>query len=201
MPKQAPSVTLDPNSRVFKTLDAAADAVSKDYGKVSNERAAVLIKRPDGTYGYSTTVDQQDEGFALRALLAKGYSLAGIVHSHPGSDDRGQVFSTDDLNTAKTLGVPSYVRFQKDNSIRQYIPGKTATQKTTMSGDKFGVNTAIGDPLALEPEPAPNQPAQVSQTAAPIVPPTVTTAPAPVPGTTAAIIGDVARRDDPVTQY
>lgn len=154
MPKQAPAVTLDPNSPIFKTRDGAADAVSREYGKVPNERASVVIKRPDGTYGYSTSVDQADEAFALRALLAKGYSLAGIVHSHPGTDDRGQVFSTDDLTTANSLNVPSYIRFNKDNSIRQYVPNQTKTQKTTMSGDKFGVNTAMGDPIIPEPSAA-----------------------------------------------
>lgn len=186
--KQAPAVTLDPNSPVFKTPDAAADAVSKDFSKAPNEQAAVLIKRPDGTYGYSTTVSQADESFALRALLPKGYSLGGIVHSHPGSDDRAGVFSTDDLNTAKQLGVPSFVRFSKDNSIRQYIPGKTQTQKTNLYGSN--VSTAVGDPIAA-----------MLLDATPITPPTVTTAPAPTPGTTAALIGNVVPRDDSVTNY
>lgn len=149
MPKP-PAVTLDPNSPVFTSLDAAANAVSGGYAKLPGEQAAVIIRRPDGTYGYSTSVSQGQEGFALRALLPQGHSMAAIVHSHPGDDDRGQVFSTDDLNTAKQLNVPSYVRFNKDNSIRQYIPGKTATQKTSLYGSN--VATAIGDPVVLAPD-------------------------------------------------
>ena len=40
MPKQAPAVTLDPNSPVFQTPDGAADAVSKDYAKAPSEQAS-----------------------------------------------------------------------------------------------------------------------------------------------------------------
>lgn len=197
MPKSLPSVTLDPQSPVFKTRDAAANAVSVDFAKYPNEQAAVVIKRPDGTFGYSTKTSQDAEGFALRALLPKGYSLAATVHSHPGDDDRAGVFSTDDLNTATQLGVPAFVRFSKDNSIRQFIPGVTATQKTTMSGDKFGVKTAVGDPIAQEPG---NNVASSAQVATNLPTPTPSSA-APTPGTTAALIGDVTNRDDPVTQY
>lgn len=202
MAKPLPAVTLDPQSPVFKTRDAAANAVSVDFAKYPNEQAAVVIKRPDGTFGYSTKTSQDNEGFALRALLPKGYSLAATVHSHPGDDERAGVFSTDDLNTAKQLGVPAFVRFSKDNSIRQYIPGQTKTQKTTMSGDKFGVDTAYGDPIAQDvpgnnitssAQVAPNLPAPTPAAAA--------TSATPIPGTTAALIGDVTNRDDPVTQY
>jgi hypothetical protein len=184
MPKPLPAVTLDPQSPVFKTRDAAANAVSIDFPKYPNEQAAVVIKRPDGTFGYSTKTSQDAEGFALRALLPKGYSLAATVHSHPGDDARAGVFSPDDLQSAQQLGVPAFVRFSKDNSIRQYIPGVTKTQKTTMSGDKFGVNTAIGDPVALDP---------------PATTPAIA-ASAPRPGSTASLVGDVVNRDDPVTQ-
>ena len=149
MPKQLPAVMLDPQSPVFKTRDAAANAVSVDFAKYPNEQAAVVIKRPDGTFGYSTKVSQADEGFAMRALLPKGFSLAATVHSHPGTDDRGQVFSPDDLQTATQLGVPSFVRFAKDNSIRQYVPGQTKTQKTDLYGSS--VKTAVGDPTSACP--------------------------------------------------
>lgn len=176
MPKLAPAVTLDPNSPTFKTPDGAADAVSQGFAQQPGEQAAVVIRRPDGTYGYSTTTSQQQEGFTLRALLPKGHTLAAIVHSHPGDDDRGQVFSTDDLNTAAQLNVPSYIRFDHDNSIRKYTPGTTKTQKTTMSGDKFGVNTAVGDPIAPEAPPVPD-------------------------GTPDALVSGVVNRDEPVTQY
>lgn len=153
MPKQAPAVTLDPNSPIFQTPDGAADAVSKNF--VGNEQSAIVIKRPDGTYGYSTVTPQQQEtAFALRALLAKGHSMAAIVHNHPGGDDAGQVFSPDDINTAKQFNVPSFIRFNKDSSIRRYTPGQTKTKNMPMSGQAFGYNVAAGDPIAQEPPPA-----------------------------------------------
>lgn len=146
------AVTLDPNSPVFQTPDAAADAISQGF-KGKNEQAAAIIKRPDGTYGYSTVTPPQTEtNFALRLQLPQGHALAGIVHNHPGTDSAGQVFSPDDINVANQLKVPSFIRFNKDSSIRQYIPGVTATQRV-VGGDK----TALGDPIAATPAPGTTQ--------------------------------------------
>lgn len=151
-------VTLDPDSPEFDDPASAADAVSRDFGKLKDvEQAAVVIKKPNGKYGYSTVAPQTThDSFALRAGLPKDHSIAGVVHSHPGADALGQVFSPQDLNVADKLGVPSYIRFINDNSIRQYQPGQTKTQNTPTPGDRFGMGTksAVGDPLPLPAQPA-----------------------------------------------
>ena len=143
------------------------------------EQAAVVIRRPDGTYGYSTVAPQQThDSFALRAQIPQDHVLAGVVHSHPGSDSLGQVFSPQDLQVADKLKVPSFIRFNNDNSIRQYVPGTTSTQLTPVPGNRFGVKSAVGDPIEQET--------------------------APVPSVNAAPPSDnplVVRRDDSVTQY
>jgi proteasome lid subunit RPN8/RPN11 len=126
--------------------------VSKAFpSQKDNEQAAVIIQRPDGSYGYSTVAPQNDhDNFALRALLAKDHKLAGIVHSHPGADAYGQVFSPKDLDVSENLKVPSFIRFNSDSSIRKYVPGTTKTQRTQVSGNKFGLKTAVGDAIAQE---------------------------------------------------
>lgn len=168
MPKQSQLVTLDTNSPSFKTAGGAAAAVSKDFALTKDsEQAAVVIRRPDGTYGYSTVAPQQThDSFALRAGIPKEYSLAGIVHSHPGTDAIAGVFSPQDLQVAESLKVPSFIRFNNDNSLRQYVPGTTKTQQTFIDGSKFGVKSALGDPV--EQELASIQPTeQVNTTATP----------------------------------
>lgn len=159
-----PSVALDPNSPSFATPDAAADAVSKGFGKIPKyEQAAILIQKPDGSYAYSTVAHQKDhDNFALQAAIPHGHKLAGIVHSHPGDDDNGQVFSPHDLDVADQLKVPSFVRFLKDDSVRSYTPGKTKTSFIKQAGTKLQSRVADGDPIAqIQPAPAPvpSQPA------------------------------------------
>lgn len=169
-----PAVTLDPASPIFRTADAAANAVSRDFAKqIQSEQAAVVFQHPDGTYRYSTVAPQDThDAFALRAQIPQGHKLAGIVHSHPGTDADGQVFSPHDLDVSNQLKLPSFIRFNNDNSIRKYVPGVTATQNTQVPGNKFGVKTAAGDALAQDPPPD-------DSTQAP----------------------SMARRDDPVTSY
>lgn len=147
------AVTLDGASPSYKTADGAADAVSKAFpAQKDNEQAAVIFQRPDGTYGYSTVAPQTDhDNFSLRAQIPTGHKLAGIVHSHPGADAYGQVFSPRDLEVADQLKVPSFIRFNSDSSIRRYVPGTTSTQKTQVSGNRFGLKTAYGDTIAQEP--------------------------------------------------
>lgn len=153
MPDQTPAVTPDSSSPFFSLPDAAADAVSKIFGGNSGtEQAAVIFRRPDGSHVYSTVAPQVlHDKFALRAQMPAGYKLSGIVHSHPGDDDDGQQFSSQDLDTATKLGVPSYVRFLRDNSIRKYVPGQT---HTSFMGTGFNrQKVAHGDPLTAEPAP------------------------------------------------
>lgn len=147
---QPPAVTLDGASPVYHTIDGAANAVSGPFAaQQQNEQAAVIIRRPDGSYAYSTVAPQTDhDKFALRALLQKGYTMAGIVHSHPGTDAMGQVFSPQDLGTADQMKVPSFVRFS-DGSIRKYVPGVTHTQPYQVSGNRFGIKSAQGDQIDM----------------------------------------------------
>ena len=146
-------VFLDPNSPSFATIDDAANAVSTGLAQ-GNEQAAVVIKRPDGSFGYSTVSPQDQDGFSIRAMLPQGHSLAGIVHSHPGTDSNAGYFSPNDIQTAAHLAVPSYIRFNKDSAVRKYVPGKTQTSNLDVSGNRFGAIIAVGDSLTLTPPPA-----------------------------------------------
>lgn len=141
-----PLVSPDPNSPEFDSLDGAADAVSKGFGKASNsELAAVVFQRADGKYVHSNVIQSDHNNFALRAQIPPGGKLAAIAHSHPGSDDNGQLFSPQDIDVATRLNVPSYVRFLRDDSIRRFTPGKTATQR--IQDGHFKLTVARGDPV------------------------------------------------------
>lgn len=149
MPTDPNIVTPDDASPSYQLPDQAADAISKDFGSKDIEQAGVVFKKPDGTYSYSTVApSQQADTFALRARMPQGYSLAAIVHSHPGNDADGQVFSGNDLDVADQLKVPSFVRFNKDNSIRKYTPGVTKTQRQRMVSSMQSQRTAQGDPIS-----------------------------------------------------
>jgi hypothetical protein len=117
------------------------------------EHAGVLVKGPDGNYyatvpHCSTTPDE----FAVKLKLDQGWSLAGIYHTHPGQDADAQYFSGHDVQTANAAKVPSYIRFNSDNSIRSYTPGATKVQQTRIDEGNMPTyeDTARGDPLPAQ---------------------------------------------------
>jgi len=152
MPKPFPVVAPWDKSPTFDSLDQAAHEASRDFGKQPKiEQSVALFLRPDGKYSYSSAVTNADhDNFGMRVQLPKGTTLAGILHGHPGNDDLGQYFSSNDINVANQLKVPSYIRFLRDDSIRRYTPGKTST--TYLRG--FGTHAATGDALNLPPQEA-----------------------------------------------
>ncbi len=148
MPQQ---ITIDPDSPTCGSTDECATALSQKFGGDSKsllETAGAVLQAPDGSYRYSTSVGGKDDSFQFSAMLPKGYKLAALVHTHPGADADGQVFSPNDLKTAQSLKIPSYVRFLNDNSFRRYQPGQTPTQNMNIHGSHFASKVAKGDPVA-----------------------------------------------------
>lgn len=141
----------------YDDLPSAARAALRGIKAIDGEQAGAILKDPSGKY-YATTpiTSAQHDHFDFGVGVQKGWSLAGIYHTHPGNDDAGQYFSPDDLNVAHQLNVPSYIRFLKDDSIRSYTPGKTATSRMQYDGSPFGLKVARGDPV---PDPPPQSPA------------------------------------------
>lgn len=142
-----PKAALDPTSPFFDSLDEAANAAFGRLPPGSVEQAGVLYKNTAGKFGYSIPTSQKDESFKLRAVNTPEQTLAGIFHTHPGTDSLGQVFSPNDIQIAQQLTMPSYVQFMKDGSIRSFTPGKTRTSDMMVSGTRERV--AKGDPLVL----------------------------------------------------
>jgi proteasome lid subunit RPN8/RPN11 len=165
MPKSLPAVAPIENGPAFDNLDQAAHEVSRDFGKLPKvEQSAALFQRPDGKFSYSAAVTNSDhDNFGMRVQLPKGTQLAAIVHSHPGHDDLGQYFSSNDIDIANQLKVPSYIRFLRDDSIRKYVPGQTSTQN--LRG--YGTHVATGDALNLPPQNASAQGAMLANVTPP----------------------------------
>lgn len=149
MPKPIPKISIDPNSPAFENMDEAARAFAATFPNDGSETAGMLYKDTDGQFRYSTSIPGTDEHFKFGALVPKGVSLGAIVHSHPGKDQLGQVFSPDDLDMANQMKLPSYIRFLNADDLRVYRPGVTKTEKMPMEGTRFGVTVARGDALQL----------------------------------------------------
>lgn len=167
MPDQR--ILIDPKSPKYDSLDEAAQAFAALFPNGASETAGMLFKDADGKYVYSTTTPGSADHFELRAAFPQGVSLGAIVHSHPGKDSYGQVFSPDDLKMADQLKLPSYVRFLDANDTRVYRPGVTPTEKMQLAGTLFGAKVAKGDALVLPPapptmvEPPPTDPATLAK--------------------------------------
>lgn len=164
MPKQVASVSQDPQSPEFDTADLAAKSLEPQLSVSANkgvEFAGVLFQNARGKYQYSTLIPGDHDNFKLSAQVPKGSKIAAIVHSHPGEDDVGQVFSPNDIQIANQLKVPSYVHFLKSGSTRKYVPGKTATRFLNSSSRLDRPRVADGDPL--DDSAAPLQPQDTSK--------------------------------------
>lgn len=161
MPNQ---ITIDPKSEKYISLDGAAKACAALFPNGAGETAGVVFKDPAGQFLCSTTVPGSADHFEFRVGVPRGVSLGAILHSHPGKDAYGQVFSPDDIKMANQLKLPSYVRFMDANDTRVYRPGVTATEKMPLAGNKFGAIVARGDPLTLPaPDPATAARLQIAQ--------------------------------------
>jgi len=148
VPNQLPTASVDPNDTGQGDLDTSAWSALHGISDGDQESAGLLMQHPNGQYFSTTPIpSQQHDHFALRAMVQKGWKIAGIYHTHPGNDADGQLFSPDDLQVAAQLKVPSYIKFMKDGAIRKYVPGQTASENMPAPGSKFPRKVATGDPV------------------------------------------------------
>lgn len=147
MADQQPVAAVSPDTQGVDSLDTAANGVLGKLTDDTQEHAGVIMQGPDGKYYNTDPIASQHDHFGMRVQLQHGWKIAGIYHTHPGDDDLGQYFSPNDLAVSESLKIPSYIRFQKDGSVRRYTPGQTKTQNMAHTGDKFGMRVAKGDDL------------------------------------------------------
>jgi len=112
----------------FDTLDQAAVAAEQACEKISfdsgYEFGGVLLER-DGKYYYTiATTSKLPDHFEIRAAFPSTYKLAGLYHSHPGTDADSRWFSPEDVRVAGVLRVPSYIGVQFENgAVRRFTTG------------------------------------------------------------------------------
>lgn len=144
---KVPLAAPDPVAKPVDSLDAAALAFKNQLDpKAHTEQAGVFYGTPTGYQPSIPVTQREHDRFALRASIPKGDTLGAIFHNHPGDDERAGVFSSEDIQTATQLKVPSYVMFQ-DGSVRKFVPGTTKTHSMRFTGDRFDTKVADGDPV------------------------------------------------------
>ena len=143
-----PLAQIDATDPGQQDLDTSAYSVLNNLENSGHESAGLIMQHPNGQYFHTIPIPSaQHDQFAFRAALQKGWKLAAIYHTHPGADTEGQVFSPQDLQTAAQMGIPSYIKFLNDGSIRKYAPGQTKTQDQRIPGSSFTNKVAKGDPV------------------------------------------------------
>lgn len=145
---KTPTTQWDPNAQWDASIDSSAHTALQGVPTTFGEQAGILYSNADGQYSYSLPITTKDhDNFALRSQIPKGQKLAGIFHTHSGADDYAQYFSPRDIEVANQLKVPSYVLFQKDGSIRKYVPGQTPTHLMAYPGTHQQLKVSQGDAL------------------------------------------------------
>lgn len=119
----------------------------------------------DGEKFFYTNIVTNSERSAcnFRVLMYKGNVLVGMFHVHPRTirdavagnrsdqkslDDQSLFFSPEDIKTAQTAKVQSFIYFEVSNEIRVFTPGKTRMTVRARDDGRPGLNqVSVGDVL------------------------------------------------------
>ncbi len=129
-----PFVVLDPSCKWDKDIDKIARQALEQLPDGKGELGGVLFKNADGEYCYSTFGGNSSATtFKVRAKIPAQSSLAGLYHLHPREnggrlDPSAAKFSAEDVDMARALGVPSYIRTPLD--MRKLGPGDAKPGRT-----------------------------------------------------------------------
>lgn len=114
---------LDPTSAWHPEIDMAALAALRAIADMdtSREYGGLIFRNKDGQYAYSVPVPGTEDSFKLRARFnPEELEMAGIYHNHPEGLGRQQFFSASDVDTAKKLGLLSYIL--AGDQVRKFDP-------------------------------------------------------------------------------
>src|SRR5690348_12532991 len=97
-----PTASVAAGAASYNDVTSAARAALKGIkGHEGQEHAGVILKDPNGKfYATDPILSSAHDQFDLSVPLQKGWSIAGIYHTHPGNDQFGQYFSPNDINVA-----------------------------------------------------------------------------------------------------
>jgi hypothetical protein len=124
MAEQQPVATVGQSTVGDSSIDDCIHAVMGKLTRDVGEQSGVIMQGPDGKYYNTDPISTNHDHFGMRVQIPHGWKIAGVYHTHPGDDDLGQYFSTNDLAVSESLKVPSYIRFQKDGSVRRYTQAR-----------------------------------------------------------------------------
>lgn len=138
--------------------DAIFEASSKVHGlgEDGNEHVTLIYKTPEGRYFFpDPQTSGEEDGAKVKLAMPKGSALAALVHNHPvhavDEKDGHDQFSSEDIDMARQLKVPSYITFGDDMQIRSYTHGKDRVKKQG-SGAYRGQLSSKGAPFNHIPE-------------------------------------------------
>jgi hypothetical protein len=126
--------------------DAAAAALmrlSVQPRWADQEYMGLLIKGEDGKY-YRTNFQTQGSRHSSEWTGYPGGQVAGVVHNHPASRSGNKYpsthFSPEDINTARSMNVPSYVTTPQHLSIPaqvRHTPDRKTNATQPIAGEEF----------------------------------------------------------------
>ena len=156
MSAELPVSKPDASCTGFQTESEAATAaltLAYSYGGV-DEFGGGIFQTADNLYCFTTPVGNGDDsGFAVKVMKPKGSKLTAIYHTHP-KNANDWFFSSNDLLTAKQLGVHSYVLVVSTKTIITYKTGDTTvaaynvTHDVAETGRANALQVARGDLVA-----------------------------------------------------
>jgi hypothetical protein len=184
--KPAPSALAAGEKGSYPSVEAAAIAGLRSIPKGgSNEvGGGVLLNQQNGQYAFTQPVGQSNGyHFGAAVQVPQGWQLQGIYHTHP-SGPSSTHFSSDDVNMANQLKVPSYILPADDDTIRRLDPGKQPDHSAFNPSQSYSYGATVKEPQS--------SPALTSASASP----TTSAAPAPPPPTVVPISGSSPDAND-----
>ncbi|MFZ1868047.1 MAG: DUF4329 domain-containing protein [Steroidobacteraceae bacterium] len=111
---------------------AALHLASITTKSTAHEYVGVIFETPTHQYIYTQPQEGDEDHFRLVVEIPSGDKLVAIYHTHPAADlqdSDGDRFSPADVVVADQLNVPSFIWVQRNNTVREFIPGRSYVQK------------------------------------------------------------------------
>lgn len=120
-----PIAHLAEQTTCYDTADkAASEALASALRFTDSEYAGAVFEMPDGDYCATEPIGGgRDDSFSIRIEKPPGGKFVALYHTHPGYNTLNELFSPQDIDIAKRLGVASYIGIVRSQSIKRYESG------------------------------------------------------------------------------
>jgi hypothetical protein len=130
--------------------EAVRAALGAAVDRSAKRESLGLVYEVDGRFHFTEPSGRGSSSRSGATLKIPKGSARAIYHNHPRGRDH-ELFSATDIDESERLGLPSYIVFGDERTIRSYTPGRTQRRAIAPPpGHSGGAYASEGDPFEFE---------------------------------------------------